>query len=133
MYFSLAKFQLVSCNPSLAMFWQMTYTHKLPKLCSATLSSLVAKQQPCTCITLLRKFLQLPLLHDYDVKIFNFTFCVNTRQRSLFSSPEFRYSPSVFNTRKICQRIERDGINAVNFKVAPTPTKKPTKNCQTDA
>ena len=37
-YFSLAKFQLVSCNPSLAMIWQMTYTHKLPKLCSATLS-----------------------------------------------------------------------------------------------
>ena len=32
-----AKFQLVSCNLSLAMIWQMTYTHKLPKLCSATL------------------------------------------------------------------------------------------------
>ena len=39
-YFSLAKFQLVSCNPSLAMIWQMTYTHKLPKLCPATLISL---------------------------------------------------------------------------------------------
>ena len=38
-YFSLAKFQLVSCNLSLAMIWQMTYTLKLPKLCSATLSS----------------------------------------------------------------------------------------------
>ena len=36
-YFSPAKFQLVSCNLSLAMIWQMTYTHKLPKLCSATL------------------------------------------------------------------------------------------------
>ena len=36
-YFSLAKFQLVSCNLFLAMTWQMTYTHKLPKLCSATL------------------------------------------------------------------------------------------------
>ena len=36
-YFSLAKFQLVSCNLSLAMIWQMKYTHKLPKLCSATL------------------------------------------------------------------------------------------------
>ena len=35
-YFSLAKFQLVSCNLSLAMIWQMTYTHKLPKLSSAT-------------------------------------------------------------------------------------------------
>ena len=38
-YFSYAKFQLVSCDPSLAIIWQMTYTHKLPKLCSATLSN----------------------------------------------------------------------------------------------
>ena len=37
-YFSLAKFQLVSCNFSLAMIWQIKYTHKLPKPCSATLS-----------------------------------------------------------------------------------------------
>ena len=37
-YFSLAKFQLVSCNLSLAIIWQRTYTHKLPKLCSATLN-----------------------------------------------------------------------------------------------
>ena len=36
-HFSLAKFQLVSRNLSLAMIWQMTYNHKLPKLCSATL------------------------------------------------------------------------------------------------
>ena len=36
-YFSLAKFQPVSCNLSLAMIRQMTYTHKLRKLCSATL------------------------------------------------------------------------------------------------
>ena len=43
-YFSLAKFQLVSCNLSLALIWQMTYTHKLPKLCSATLN--VLKWQP---------------------------------------------------------------------------------------
>ena len=37
-YFSLAKFQLVRCNLSLAMIWQMTHTHKLPKLCSAILT-----------------------------------------------------------------------------------------------
>ena len=37
-YFSLAKFQFVSCNLSRAMIWQMTYTHKLPKLCSAILT-----------------------------------------------------------------------------------------------
>ena len=35
---SLAKFQPVSCNLSLPTIWQMTYTHKLPKLCRATLS-----------------------------------------------------------------------------------------------
>ena len=37
-HFSLAKFQLVSSNLSLAMIWQMTYNHKLSKLCSATLT-----------------------------------------------------------------------------------------------
>ena len=37
-YFLIAKFQLVTGNLSLAMIWQMTYTHKLPKLCSATLT-----------------------------------------------------------------------------------------------
>ena len=44
-YFSLANFQLVRCNLSLAMIWQMTYTHKLPKLCSATLKSEFALPQ----------------------------------------------------------------------------------------
>ena len=38
-HFSLAKFQLLSSNRSLAMIWQMAYNHKLPKLCSATLSN----------------------------------------------------------------------------------------------
>ena len=41
-YFSLAKFQLVSCNLSLAMIWQMTYTYKRPKLCSAKLTTCTA-------------------------------------------------------------------------------------------
>ena len=36
-HFSLAKFQFVSSNLSLAMILQMTYNQKLPKLCSATL------------------------------------------------------------------------------------------------
>ena len=40
-YFSPAKFQLVSWFLSLAMIGQMTYTHKLPKLCSATLKALL--------------------------------------------------------------------------------------------
>ena len=45
-YFSLTKLQLVSCNLSLAMISQITYTHKLPKLCSGTLtcSNFVGKQ-----------------------------------------------------------------------------------------
>ena len=44
-YFSLAMFQLVSFNFSLAMVWQNTYTrdHKLPKLCLASLT--------ITCVT----------------------------------------------------------------------------------
>ena len=37
-YFSLAMFQLVSCSLSLAISWQNTYAHKLPKLCSVTLT-----------------------------------------------------------------------------------------------
>ena len=35
--FFTCQVQLMSCNLSLAMIWQMTYTHKLPKLCSASL------------------------------------------------------------------------------------------------
>ena len=42
-HFSLAKFQLVSSNLSLAMIWQMTYNQKLPKLCSATLKVIELK------------------------------------------------------------------------------------------
>ena len=36
LYFPRDKF--VSCNLSLAMFWQITKSHELPKLCSATLN-----------------------------------------------------------------------------------------------
>ena len=38
-YLLLAKFQLVSWNLSLAMIWRVACTHKLTKLCSATLTS----------------------------------------------------------------------------------------------
>ena len=47
-YFSLAKFQLVSCKLSLAMIWQMTYTHKLSKLCSTTLITKLSRTLPRT-------------------------------------------------------------------------------------
>ena len=40
-YFSLAKFQLVSCNISFPMIRQRTYTHKTAKLCSATLTDFI--------------------------------------------------------------------------------------------
>ena len=43
-YFSPAKFQLPGCNLSLATIWQMIYTNKLPKLCSATLSKACEQQ-----------------------------------------------------------------------------------------
>ena len=38
-HFSLAEFQLVRYNLSVAMIRQILYTHKPPKLCSATLSN----------------------------------------------------------------------------------------------
>ena len=58
-YFSPAKFQLVICNLFLATIWQMTYTHKLPKLCSATLtrqSNLQKMQEVVVKIFPLRQF-----------------------------------------------------------------------------
>ena len=59
-YFFTCKFQLVSCNLSLAMIWQMTYTHKLPKLCSATLTFL---KSPIRTISI--KFLQVVITTLY--------------------------------------------------------------------
>ena len=47
-YFSLAKFQRMSCSLSHAMIWQMRCTHKLPKLCSATLSSTFFERRTST-------------------------------------------------------------------------------------
>ena len=43
-YFSLGKSQLVSCYLSLAMIWQITHTHKLPKMCSATVGMVTTVQ-----------------------------------------------------------------------------------------
>ena len=47
-YFSPAKFQLVSWNLSLAEIWRMTYTHKLPKQCSATLKGSIICTNACS-------------------------------------------------------------------------------------
>ena len=38
-------------NLSLAMIWQMTYNHKLPKLCSATLNVPMTAQLLFVCLT----------------------------------------------------------------------------------
>ena len=56
-HFSLAKFQLVSSNLSLAVIWQMTHNHKLPKLCSATLRLSWNKNKVFSDIILLPFFL----------------------------------------------------------------------------
>ena len=47
-------------------------------------------------------YISLPSLHDYDVKIPNFTFCrrCNTRQRLSFSFPQPRCSLLEFKSRK---------------------------------
>ena len=52
-------------------------------------------------------YISLPLLHDYDVKLPNFTFYseVNTRQRLPFSFSELWYSPLELNSRKIHQDL----------------------------
>ena len=45
-------------------------------------------------------YISLASLHDYDVKMPNFTFSrENTRQRLSFSFPEIRYSPLELNSR----------------------------------
>ena len=84
-YFSLAKFQLVSCNLSLAMIWQMTYTHKLPKLCSATLKYLLAFQIP---------ILNIKKTTRFSWTLFQKSKVNDTKQR--FSSMIFSYLSSVF-------------------------------------
>ena len=70
-YFSLAKFQLVRCNLSLAMIWQMTHTHKLLKLCSDTLTRKAKKRQvqisKTTALLVHRAFLYISSLHGYGV------------------------------------------------------------------
>ena len=46
--------------------------------------------------------ISLPSVHDYDVKVPNFTFCRERDARRLpFSFSELRYSPLELNSRKI--------------------------------
>ena len=67
----------------------------------------LAKQELCTCITLFW-YISLPSLHDYDLKVPNFTFCggcEHTRQRFSFSFPQLRCSPLEFIAKKSCQHL----------------------------
>ena len=105
-YFSYAKFQLVSCDPSLAIIWQTTYTHKLPKLCSATLSPWT---KPLYQSTLTRYY----LFSGKNFRItpyINYAFCVINYASPLLSfktmanSPEYCIYTLVINTYCVNKR-----------------------------
>ena len=52
-------------------------------------------------------YISLPLLHDYDVRVSNFTFCRGREHKTTtsISFPELSYNPLEFNSRKICQHL----------------------------
>ena len=66
-YFSLAKFQLVSCNLPLAMIWQMTHTHKLPKLCSDTLNELKLNHKKTEIMLIYSKYHTRPPFSYFSI------------------------------------------------------------------
>ena len=71
------------------------------------------RRQLCTSIT----YISLPSLHDYDVKMPNFTFCGECEHKTtLFSFPELQYSTPE-KTANIW-RTERDRISAIKFEAA---------------
>ena len=76
----------------------------------------LAKQELCTCITLFW-YISLPSLHDYDVKVPNFTFCWGREHRPtifFFVSSTSMQSFRIHLQKKVANicRIERDEINA---------------------
>ena len=63
-------------------------------------------------------YISLPSLHDYNVKLPNFTFCRGREQKTttfLFFSWTLMHSP-----KKLANiwRIKRDGISAIKFEAA---------------
>ena len=64
----------------------------------------------------------LPSLHDYNVKVPDFTFCRGWKDKTtlLFFYSELWYSLLEFNSKKIANlwRIKRDGISAIKFQAA---------------
>ena len=89
-YFPLAKFQPVSCNLFLAMIWQMTYTHNLPKLCSATL--IIFYFNPLTAVSAKTSRTRLHCLKTLQLSQ-SFEHCLNC-QLWAWSRKSFRLRPS---------------------------------------
>ena len=105
-YFLLAKFQLVSCNLSLPMIWQMTYTHKLPKLCLATLKC--PYLQGLTVVSLFN------ILYGYLIR-FSLSICFdlpNYSQTPLIQTLRGSYTVSVLQGVLIKQVEFRENVRA---------------------
>ena len=84
--------------------------------------SRLAKQQVCTCITLLCTFL-CSRLHDYDVKMPNFTICWEREHKTttfLFFSWTSIQSFRIQLEKNIANiwRINWDGLSAIKFEAA---------------
>ena len=105
-YFLLAKFQLVSCKLSLPMIWQMTYTHKLPKLCLATLKC--PYLQGLTVVSLFN------ILYGYLIR-FSLSICFdlpNYSQTPLIQTLRGSYTVSVLQGVLIKQVEFRENVRA---------------------
>ena len=105
-YFLLAKFQLVSCNLSLPMIWQMTYTHKLPKLCLATLK--------CPFLQGLTVISLFYILYGYLIR-FSLSICFdvsNYSQTPLIQTLRGSYTVSVLQGVLIKQVEFRENVRA---------------------
>ena len=82
-----------------------------------------AKQQLCTCITLFL-YISLPSLHDYNVKLPNFTFCRGREQKT---TTFFFFSWTLMQSFRIqlqknlptfAGQIKGDGTSAIKFEAA---------------
>ena len=105
-YFLLAKFQFVSCNLSLPMIWQMTYTHKLPKLCLATLK--------CPFLQGLTVISLFYILYGYLIR-FSLSICFdvsNYSQTPLIQTLRGSYTVSVLQGVLIKQVEFRENVRA---------------------
>ena len=67
-------------------------------------------------------YISLPSLHDYNVKVPNFTFCRGHENKTTINFSLFPNLSTVFYTRKICQHLTNwkswIGISAIKSEVA---------------